>query len=105
MLEDDDAWAGLAESERAALMEKYTAYVRGLIDRGRFVWGTPLGRETVLLDGPPESTSRTMITPRKDVLTGVFVIRAKDLAEAEAIARERPALLHGERVQVRPATH
>ncbi len=105
MLEDDDAWAGLAESERAALMEKYTAYVRGLIDRGRFVWGTPLGRETVLLDGPPESTSRTMITPRKDVLTGVFVIRAKDLAEAEAIARECPALLHGERVQVRPATH
>ncbi|MGA1517030.1 MAG: YciI family protein, partial [Phycisphaerales bacterium] len=55
--------------------------------------------------GPPGSTSRSEIAPRKDVLTGIFVIRAKDLAEAESIARECPALLHGERVLVRPASH
>lgn len=105
MLEDDDAWAKLPEQERGALMERYVAFVQGLAKQGRFVWGTPLGRETVLLAGPPGSTSRSSISPRRDVLTGIFVIRAKDLAEAEAIARECPALLHGERVLVRPATH
>ena len=105
MLEDDDAWARLPEAERASLLERYTDFVCGLAEQGRFVWGTPLGRETVLLAGPPGSISRSSIAPRKDVLTGIFVIRAKDLAEAESIARECPALLHGERVLVRPATH
>jgi hypothetical protein len=105
MLEDDDAWAKLPPSERDALLAKYGAFVQGLAAQGRFVWGTPLGRETVLLAGPPGSTSRSEIAPRKDVLTGIFVIRAKDLAEAESIARECPALLHGERVLVRPASH
>ena len=105
MLEDDDAWAKLPQTERDALLARYTAFVQGLAEQGRFVWGTPLGRETVLLAGPPGSISRSSISPRRDVLTGIFVIRAKDLAEAEAIARECPALLHGERVLVRPATH
>jgi hypothetical protein len=105
MLEDDDAWATLPPSERDALLAKYGAFVQELAAQGRFVWGTPLGRETVLLAGPPGSTSRSEIAPRKGVLTGIFVIRAKDLAEAESIARECPALLHGERVLVRPASH
>ena len=105
MLEDDDAWAKLRQAERDALLDRYGTFVRGLAEQGRFIWGTPLGRETVLLAGPPGSMSRSAIAPSKDVLTGIFVIRAKDLAEAESIARECPALLHGERVLVRPATH
>lgn len=105
MFEDDDAWARLPPSERDALLEKYGAFVQGLAAQGRFVWGTPLGRETIVLDGPPGSTSRSDVAPRTDVLTGIFVIRAKDLAEAESIARTCPALLHGERVLVRPAKH
>lgn len=99
MTEQDGAWKRLPEAEREALLAKYSAFVRKLRDEGRFVYGTPLGEPRIELAGNASATSTT------GTLTGLFVVRARDLAEARSIAAECPALLHGETVTVRPASH
>ncbi len=50
-----------------------------------------------MVDGP--------FTETKEVLTGFFIIEARDLDAAVEIARGCPALTHGERVVVRSIGH
>ncbi len=105
MYEDDNAWALLPSSRQRELMELYGAWVASLRDQGLFVSGAPAGREQILLQRINDVVEARSYAPTRDVLTGYFVLRAHDLAHAVALARRCPALLHGERVVVRPAAH
>lgn len=107
MYEDDNAWGKLAPERQAELMKLYQAWVGELRSTGVFVSGSPCGSKQVLLTGQPHGAAAkaTDHTPTKDVLTGFFIVRAKDIDAAVAIAGKCPALGHGERVIVRPATH
>jgi hypothetical protein len=79
--------------------------VKELKGRGQFVGGEPLGTGGRVLrtDGGPVRV--THYADQKGVLTGFFLIEAEDLDAAALIARDCPALLHGETVVVRPVGH
>lgn len=105
MTENDNAWSKIPPAEQEALLKKYFAWVDELKKKDQFRGGEPLGGPGrklhmvggKLVDGP--------FTETKEVLTGFFLIEAKDLDEAAAIAKGCPALTHGESVVVRPVGH
>lgn len=95
------AWSSISPEEKQRIMEKYYAFVNRLKRENRFKSGSPLKTGAVqlmakngviLVDGPYAET--------KEALNGYFIFEAKDQEEAVAIARDCPALTHGEKVEV-----
>jgi hypothetical protein len=95
------AWSEFSAEDKQRLMEKYYAFVNRLKRENRFKSGSPLkhgGTElyaekgVVVVDGPFPET--------KETFNGYFIFSAESEAEAVAIARECPALTHGEKVEV-----
>lgn len=105
MLEDDGAWEKLPGSEQSRLLGLYGAWVRDLRARGAFVDGWPLGRGGSTLCAASGEVVAAPYDETKGVATGMFVVEAPDLASATDLARGCPALLHGERLIVRPVGH
>jgi hypothetical protein len=94
-------WAALGEARQAEIMPKYFAWADKLRAKNGFEGGSELHetyrslknvKGTVHVDGPFAET--------KEILTGYFVYRADSVDEAAEIAKECPALLHGDWVQV-----
>ncbi len=105
MFEDDGAWERLSERRRTSLMKRYVAWVGALKRKKAFVGGAPLGSPGVVLERKRGRVVASPYSDRTNVQTGWFVLDAKDLPAAVRLARSCPALLHGERVLVRPAAH
>ncbi len=83
---------------------EYTAWARSLGARGLIVAGEKLKDDAVVLSRKDagvsietESVALEEAAPR-----GYFVIRARDLDEAIAIAQDCPHLKHGGRISLRP---
>jgi hypothetical protein len=85
-------------------LAEYAAWARALGARGELVAGEKLKDDAVLLsNGDTGLTIRTVaVEGAEDTPRGYFVIRARDLAEAIAIARDCPHLKHGGRIALRP---
>jgi hypothetical protein len=108
MHECNAAWSKLPQDEQSRLMTLYGDWVTNLKDSGSFVTGRPCGVQYRLLVGNGASdVADITIEPDglTDVVTGFFVIRAKDMDSAVNIAKTCPALLHGETIVVREASH
>jgi hypothetical protein len=98
---DHHSWNGMSADEKQRVMEKYYAFVHRLKRENRFKGGSALKhggvqlraeKGIVIVDGPFAET--------KEALNGYFVFEAENHDEAVAIARECPALTHGETVEV-----
>lgn len=108
MHECDAAWSKLPDDEQSRLMSLYGRWVSDLKDSGTFVTGRPCGGQYRLLVGNDTGDVTDIETKSdglSDVVTGFFVIRARDMDTAVAIAKTCPALLHGETIVVREASH
>ncbi len=88
----------MADQPREKMMEvirRYAAWSEGLRKRGAVIGGEKLasggGRHIRTKDGKPVASDGPY-AEAKDVIGGYFVIEAKDLAEAEAVARDCPHL-------------
>ncbi len=95
------AWDGMSADDKQRIMEKYYAFVNRLKREDRFKVGSPLKqggtqltaeKGVVIVDGHYAET--------KEALNGYFIFSAQDRDEAIAIARDCPALTHGERVEI-----
>lgn len=95
------SWNAMSADEKQRIMEKYYAFVNRLKREERFKGGSALKnggmslrseKGIVITDGPFPET--------KETFNGYFVFKAKDRDEAIAIARECPALTHGETVEI-----
>ncbi|MBL7670324.1 MAG: hypothetical protein JNM39_07540 [Bdellovibrionaceae bacterium] len=95
------SWNAMSADEKQRIMEKYYAFVNRLKREERFKGGSALKngginlrseKGIVITDGPFPET--------KETFNGYFVFTAKDRDEAVAIARECPALTHGETVEI-----
>src|ERR1700741_4730160 len=102
---DEPSWAAIAESERQQIYSEYRALREDLVSRGQFEAGSQLqpiatatsvrvrdGKELVT-DGPFAETH--------EQLGGYFLIEAKDLDKATAIAARIPSARTGT-IEVRP---
>lgn len=108
MHECDAAWSKLPQDEQSRLMTLYEDWVANLKDSGTFVTGRPCaGHYRLLVGNGAGDVTDITIEPEglTDVVTGFFVIRAKDMDSAVNIAKTCPALLHGETIVVREASH
>jgi hypothetical protein len=76
---------------------EYTAWARGLASRGQLADAAELSPIDQQLGPMPERSSIG-----GQVISGYFIVRARDVAEARAIAETCPHLRHGGGVSVRP---
>ena len=85
----------LPREKMLEMTKRYMAWAEGLRQKGKMVGGEKLtasgGRHLKVKDGKPVASDGPY-AEAKDVIGGYFVLEAKDLAEAEAIARDCPHL-------------
>ena len=90
--------ADLPREKLLEMTKRYMAWAEGLGAKGKLAGGEKLAAGGVRLvkskDGKPVVTDGPY-AELKDVVGGYFVIEAKDLAEAEAIARDCPHMALG----------
>ena len=98
-------WAAQSEEQAQAVNQEYMAFTKDIIDRGLMKGGEALqgmatattvrvrDGETLTTDGPFAET--------KEQLGGFYLVEAKDLDEARAIAARIPSARHGS-IEVRP---
>ena len=98
-------WAKLNEKDQGALFREYGAFTDGILKSGHHKAGDPLqpvatattvrvrDGKTVTTDGPFAET--------REQLGGYYIVEAKDLDEATAIAARVPSAKMGS-VEVRP---
>lgn len=88
---------------KAELIAEYNAWAASLRARGIFERGEALDAGTRLLGNTPQGVQVQSgeVVSSLGVLTGFFIIRAADEAEATAVARTCPHLRHGGRIAVR----
>jgi len=104
--DDGQALAKLSEQERGAVFQGYMAFSKDIRESGAMKSGAPLqgpatattlrgtNGKTVTTDGPFAET--------KEHLAGYYIIDAKNLDDALAIAGRIPSLKVGGSVEVRP---
>ncbi len=105
MREDDQAWSKLSKQEQKKLLTRYRAWVEQLKHAGILHSGEPLGSSARLLRRVAGRIHDEPYTETRQTLTGFFVIEAPDLETATRIARDCPALEHGETIEVRQVGH
>ena len=99
--ESDNRWEAISSEEKQRIMETYFAWVRMLREKDQMRGGDPLRPGGRVLQAANGSIVDGPFTETKEVVTGYFMIEAASLDEAARIARECPALGHGETVIVR----
>jgi hypothetical protein len=98
---DYKSWSGMSAEEKQKIMERYYSYVNRLKGENRFKGGSALKHGGVLLR--PEKGSTIVDGPyseSKEALNGYFIFEAQNQDEAVSIAKDCPALTHGEKVEV-----
>ena len=98
---DQEHWASLADDERQAVYQRYTAFA----EKPEVVGGVEL-QETTTATTVRVRNGDTMVTDGpyaevKEALGGLFVLEADSIEDACRIAAEIPAAEHGA-VEVRP---
>jgi hypothetical protein len=103
---DKEAWAKLAPAEQQAMVKACMDFDEELFAKGHFADGFALkdtaaaktlrwkGGQAVAVDGPFAET--------KEMLGGILILEAKDMAEAVAIMSRHPGVRMGP-FEIRPA--
>ena len=98
-------WNAMSEQEKGAIFQEYMAFTQGIMNSGHHRAGDALqpvatattvrvrNGKTVTTDGPFAET--------REQLGGYYLVEAKDLDEALALAARIPAARYGS-VEVRP---
>jgi hypothetical protein len=98
-------WQGLSEADRGKVMEGYGAFTEGIVKSGQYKAGEELqpvstattvrvrNGKTMVTDGPFAET--------REQLGGFYLVEAKDLDEATALAARIPSARDGS-IEVRP---
>ena len=98
-----EAYEELSLPERRHQLDRWNAWCDELAGQGRFQQGHPLQPEGRVVSA---TRGRTAIdgpfAEAKELVGGYFVVSARDLDEATAIAEQCPLLPFGMTVEVRP---
>ena len=104
--DDETKWDKMSAPERGAIHQQYGEFIEDIRKKGAFLAGDPLERtstattvrgkngKTITTDGPFAET--------KEQLGGYFIVEAKNLDEAIALAARIPSVRVGGSIEVRP---
>lgn len=96
--ENPQDFAHVTPEEMQRIIERYTAWSAGLAERGRMVDGIKLqddGGRVMSRSGGKPSVRDGAYAEAKEVIGGVFVIRASDYDEAVELASDCPHIEYG----------
>jgi hypothetical protein len=101
-----DNMADLPREKMMEVVKRYYTWSASMREKGKLVGGEKLAtgdiRHIRVRDGKPVASDGPY-AEAKDVVSGYFTIEAKDIAEAEAIAKECPHLWNGTNwIELRP---
>jgi len=92
----------MTPEQRAVLVQKWNAWVDGLMAQGKMLSGHPLELGGSVISGEKgERTTDGPYAEAKEAVAGYLFLTVKDFAEAQAIARQCPSLPYGLSVEVR----
>ena len=95
----------LAPAEQSAMYQEYMAFTQDIVKTGKFKAGDPLqptaSATTVRVRNGKTLTTDGPFAETKEQLGGYYMVEAKDLDEALAIAAKIPGAKHGS-IEVRP---
>ncbi len=101
MRENDGGWSEVGADEQQRILGRYFDWIDELTEQGHYEGGealAPGGYVWRIVDG---AVTDGPFTETKEVLTGVFIIRAASMAEATDIASSCPSLSHGLSIELR----
>ena len=107
LIGDQSRSAEATPEERRALMQVWDGYTRAAIDAGVYLGGEGLQPPTTATTVKIQETGDHIVTDgpfaeTKEQLAGYYVVEAKNLDDALAIASRIPSLGVGGSVEVRP---
>lgn len=94
----EGAFADVSPAEMQSIVERYTAWTRGLAERGALQAGEKLvdGQARVLRPGEAgPSVTDGPFTEAKEVIGGMWIVEADDLDDATELVRDCPHLEYG----------
>jgi hypothetical protein len=103
--DNEKMWSTMGEKERNALMAEYSAFTEELQKSGKLVAGDALQptstATTVRVREGKRLTTDGPFAETKEQLGGYYLVNAKDLDEALALAAKIPSVRFGS-IEVRP---
>ena len=103
--DNEKLWQTMGEKERNALMGEYNAFTQEIISSKKFVAGDALQptatATTLRLREGKRLTTDGPFAETKEQLGGYYLVNAKDLDEALALAAKIPSAKFGS-IEVRP---
>ena len=103
--DNEKVWSGMSENERNALMGEYYAFTEETKKSGKYVSGDALQpiatATTVRVREGKRLTTDGPFAETKEQLGGYYLVDAKDLDEALALAAKIPSARFGS-IEVRP---
>ena len=103
--ENEAAFAGLPEAEQGKIFEEYMTYTRNIKKSGNYIGGEALqpisDATTVRVKNGKTLTTDGPFAETREQLGGYYLVDAKDLDEACAIAARIPGARMGS-IEVRP---
>ncbi len=103
--ENEKGWGDMPESEKGKVFAEYRAFTESIVKSGNFKAGAPLqptgSATTVRSRGGKVATTDGPFAETREQLGGYYLIEAKDLDEACAIAARVPSARVGS-IEVRP---
>ena len=103
--ENEAQWAGVSQAEQGKIFEEYMVYTKDIRKKGHYLGGEalqPVSTATTVKvkDGKTLATDGPFAETREQ-LGGFYLVEAKDLDEAIALAARIPASRTGS-IEVRP---
>jgi hypothetical protein len=102
---EEKKFAAMSHDELGKLMADFNAFTKGIIDKGNFKAGDRLqdvgAATTVRVREGKTLTTHGPFAETREQLGGYYLIEAKDLDEATAIAARIPGARYGS-IEVRP---
>jgi hypothetical protein len=102
---DEGSWAGISEAEQGKIFEEYMTYSRDIKRNGHYLAGEALQpvttATTVRVRGGQIRTTEGPFAETREQLGGYYLVEAKDLEQAIALAARIPDARLGS-VEVRP---
>ena len=103
--ENEAAFANVSEAEQGQIFQEYMDYSKGIAKSGNYIAGEALQpiatATTVRVQNGKTLTTDGPFAETKEQLGGFYLVEAKDLDEAVALAARIPSARNGH-VEVRP---
>ena len=99
-----DAKAALSPDQHLAFVKKCEVYIQRLKSEDKLIAAQPIVREGFVISKAKGEWAKTTIDPGKEVQVGYYHIKAEDMNEAIAIAKDNPEFefVPSATIEVRP---